>query len=275
MSLDQARELLAQLKSAFEGGNMEAAEGHFADIKPVVARFEHTPPFFNLNARNAKEENELAREAYELGLFVAIELDDKEAFDQTVSLLLPLYTDVRGLSESEHRGLVLGLFLLGLLVDGASDEFHAMVESLRLEDRQNPSVTFVLSMDEDLAIGQYNKVLSAILDPPHGSFAFFTDRMLPSIRETIAECVEVAYKVLSLEGAMELLMFEDREECLDFVREEMEWEVAEGEEDGVQRILLEEGMKRKGALGGGERDIPSMNVIEQNLSYATEMERIV
>jgi len=52
-------------------------------------------------------------------------------------------------------------------------------------------------------------------------------RLLDTVRETIAECSEVAYDSLSLASARELMMFDKNEDLLDFMQSNHQsWQVA-------------------------------------------------
>lgn len=85
------------------------------------------------------------------------------------------------------------------------------------------------------------------------------------MRLNIGDCVSSAYKTLKITSATKILMFQQDQETLEFVATHYpDWRVGS---DGV--IYLDETKTVK------SEEIPSMKLIAQTLSYATEMERIV
>jgi len=114
-------------------------------------------------------------------------------------------------------------------------------------------------------VGTYNEVLqakNAMPSPEH--FAFFMGRLLDTVRETIAECSEASYDSLSLDAARDLMMFDNADDLLAFVRTtHADWRVADG------RIYFDAAHQHRG------REIPSIRLLTENLAYATELERIV
>ena len=67
----------------------------------------------------------IAREAYELGCLISIELEEIEGFERHFALVKSCYTDYASVlpaSESQHQ--LQGLNLLGLLAQSKIAEFH-------------------------------------------------------------------------------------------------------------------------------------------------------
>jgi 26S proteasome regulatory subunit N12 len=113
--------------------------------------------------------------------------------------------------------------------------------------------------------GLYDQVLAAQV--PHETFQFFVDQLVQTVRDSIADCMEVSYKEMSLESAKTLMKFTTRDELLEYIQDCREdWIVVPD-----QQVLL----FQPPTPGNVSSDIPSLEWIAQSLSYATEMERII
>jgi len=77
--------------------------------------------------------------------------------------------------------------------------------------------------------------------------------------------VEVSYKTMKCKDAMVMMNFESQEALMDYVQECRDDWIVEGDDLCFQPP----------PMGSKASDIPSMKLIGQSLSYATEMERIV
>ena len=97
-------------------------------------------------------------------------------------------------------------------------------------------------------------------------FDTFCDELRRSVRESIGNATEVAYDVLSVKDAAAMLMYDTEQEFMEYVAEERKDWMVEG-----ASIRFVNGKENS----VGAADIPSMKLIEQTLSYATELERIV
>ncbi|KAG7015126.1 26S proteasome non-ATPase regulatory subunit 8-like A, partial [Cucurbita argyrosperma subsp. argyrosperma] len=83
-------------------------------------------------------------------------------------------------------------------------------------------------------------------------------------RDEIAGCSEKAYDYLSISNARQMLLFSSDQELLEYVKEEHpEWEITNG-------ILYFQKVKESAPC----KEIPSLQLINQTLSYARELERI-
>jgi hypothetical protein len=136
-------------------------------------------------------------------------------------------------------------------------------------------------------------VLLAAASPPTKYFSFFLTSLLETVRINIGECVAVAYINLTLAAATKILMFENDQVrwndlccfysmaypvmhsllCCDPMKETLEFigDFYPGWEVDVSRgtIALSDVKMLK------SEEMPSLKLICQNLSYATELERIV
>lgn len=200
--------------------------------------------------------------ALELGVLLSVADADMEAFERNMSQAKALY--VSGM-RSKESCKVLGLNLMYLLVSNNLSEFHSELELLSESEEaiQSPFITFPVQLEQRLMVGSYDKVSSGEIPDP--SYAFFMESLLLTVRDSIAECLESAYRTLSLSSAQSMLGFASIEELEEYMKEiRDDWIVENGE------LCFQ-----PPPVGRQASDIPSMKLIAQSLTYATELERIV
>ena len=197
--------------------------------------------------------------ALEIGVLLAVQAEDLDAFGLTVAQVQPYY--FKGI-QTTRRLHVTGLYLMQLLVDNRLSEFHSELELLTEQQASNAFISFPVGLERQLMVGIYDEILAA--SPPDPSFQFFLDLTVQTVRDAIADCMEVSYKSLSLQQAAEIMKFNSQQELLDYVQEARDdW------------ILQGENLTFQPAATAGAQDIPSQEWIQQSLAYATEMERII
>ena len=211
----------------------------------------------------------LAANSLELGVLLSVADDDLDAFSRNISQLKPYYAALSAASNNtantERKCHVLGLNLMNLLVDNRLSEFHAELELLSEEDAKSSYVSFPITLERQLMVGSYDEVLAAQSAVPDPSYNFFMEQLLETVRDSIADCVEVSYKVMKLDDAVTMMKFDSVSELQEYVQEKREdWIV----EDGSL-------MFQPPPIGSKAVDIPSQKLMGQALSYATELERIV
>jgi len=110
--------------------------------------------------------------------------------------------------------------------------------------------------------GSYNKVLSAKQDGQYAKEGmFFMDMLVDTVRDEIAECSEKAYTSIKLADLQALLMLGSEAELREFA-ETRGWATQDGN-------VTFGGTSEKVAA------LPASQMIQQTLSYAKELERIV
>ena len=210
----------------------------------------------------------LAANALELGALLSVADDDMEAFARNLSQLKPYYaalTAGNAGATTERKCHVLGLNLMHLLVDNRLSEFHAELELLSEGEASTPFVSFPITLERQLMVGSYDEVLNAGSNVPHPSYSFFMENLLETVRDSIADCVEVSYKSMKLSDAVTMMKFESIAELQEYIQDKREDWIVESDMLTFQPP----------PIGSKAVDIPSMNLISQSLSYATELERIV
>ena len=251
MSIETATSLLSELKAKFEAGDVVGGKETLSKLKIQMLDF---PP-------GSQSHTQVAVEGMEIGILMMAEDGDLDSFSRNVAQIKPMYT-VLG-STTPRKCHILGLNLMNLLVDNRLSEFHAELELLTEEESRNVFVTFPINLERQLMVGIYDEVLNVTVPDP--SYQFFVDNLLQTVRDSIADCVEVSYKTMKISDAMTMMKFGTQQELLEYVEEcRDDWIVEEN------TLCFQP--PPSGSKAG---DIPSMKVITQNLSYATEMERIV
>ena len=207
----------------------------------------------------SEAETAQAVSALELGVLLAVQAEDIDAFGRTVAQIQPYY--YKGLQTPRHLQIT-GLYLMHLLVENRLSEFHSELELLTEEQASNPFVSFPVGLERQLMVGIYDEILA--VQPPDASFQFFLDLTVQTVRDSIADCMEVSYQTLSVQQAAEIMKFSSTQELLDYVQESRDDWILQGTQLTFQP-----------AATAGAQDIPSQEWIQQSLAYATEMERIV
>lgn len=209
------------------------------------------------------QERQLALEVYEMAVFLSILNKDKQTFERSVATLRGYYS--AGMTSANHS-TILGLQLLFLLVENKLAEFHCELELLTEEQLNHPYISFCSQLDQHLSVGSYDQVMIAAAKPPVSYFTFFLTSMLETVRLNIAECAAAAYSTLTVKGATEVLMFNSEEDTLSFI--------SEAYPDWVIDTMLNT-IDLRASKTSKKDEIASVQLIQQTLGYATEMERIV
>lgn len=258
-------QLFDRFKAAFVRNDFDTCTNLLSQLKVSLTGFKSLPPLFE-NTPNAIHELSLARDIYEHAVVLSVKIEDQDAFERDFFQLKPYYTDARGrLSLSPQEYPILGLNLLRLLVQNRIAEFHTELELLPPSALENPCIRHAVELEQSFMEGAYNRVLSARQTVPHETYVYFMDLLAKTVRDEIAGCSEKAYDSLSVNDAQQMLLFSSDQELLEYSREEHpEWEIKNG-------LVIFQKAKESAPC----KEIPSLQLINQTLSYARELERIV
>lgn len=234
---------LQQLEALVQAGNIDQGKQSLNQLK--VALLQGGSPVESASA-------------LELGVLLSVLEGDLEAFARNMAQLQPLYKS--GIS-TPRKAHITGLHLMHLLVDNRLAEFHAQLELLSDSEASDPLTSFPIALERKLMVGIYDEVGQI----PHPSYQLFMDHLLQTVRDSIADCMEVAYQQLPLQDAAKLLKLNSKDELLDYVSTEREDWIMEND-----RITF-----APPPMAHAASDVPSMEWIQQSLTYATEMERII
>eukprot|EP00934_Nitzschia_sp_Nitz4_P006029 Nitzschia sp. Nitz4//scaffold185_size43419//13953//14846//NITZ4_007299-RA/size43419-processed-gene-0.72-mRNA-1//1//CDS//3329539703//6019//frame0 len=256
MSLANAQSLLGTLQAQYEAGD---AQGPQTLNQVKLALVEAGPS-------TSPEWTAVSCQALELGILLATEQGDMEGFARNVAQWKAARANAASAAatNSPRTCHVLGLNLMHLLVDHRLSEFHAELELLSDSEAADPYVTFPIELERQWMVGLYDQVLTAQV--PHPSFQFFVDSLILTVRDGIADSLEVAYSKISLKDAALRMRYQSTAELQDYIQTQREdWLV----QDGSLVFQPEQ------SATTAEDQVPSKQWIAQSLTYATEMERIV
>eukprot|EP00978_Attheya_sp_CCMP212_P030472 scaffold112161_cov61-Attheya_sp.AAC.1 len=255
-NLSGANALLAQLKQKVQSGDVDGGIADLSQLKIIMLDF---PP----STEMSDEHLLLATQTLELGVLLSVADGDLSAFARNISQLKPYYASKA--APSDRKCHILGLNLMHLLVDNRLSEFHAELELLSELEASSSFVSFPINLERQLMVGSYDEVLNAGSHVPDASYRFFMENLLQTVRDSIADCLEVSYKTMQILEAVTMMKFGSPTELSDYIDECRDDWIVEGDTLCFQPP----------PTGSKASDIPSMKLIAQSLSYATELERII
>jgi len=263
--LHDIRQTFQKFKAAYATNSFDTCNNLLSQLKVKLTELPGLPPLFKPSA-TAVQELLLARDIFEHAVVLSVKMEDQDAFERHFLQLKSYYTDTRGLiSPSEQEYPILGLNLLRLLVQNRIAEFHTELELLPPEAHENPCIKHAVELEQSFMEGAYNRVLSARQAVPHETYVYFMDLLAKTVRDEIAGCSEKAYDSLSVADAKKILMFSSDRELQGYVIEDHpNWEIR-GSSVYFQKVKDLAPCK----------EIPSLQLINQTLGYARELERIV
>jgi len=262
--------LFDKFKALFESGDLEKCKEHLGKLKVAMLGFTSLPPATTPSmteglTQTQQQELLLAREILEHGALLSVKLMEIPAFERYVAQLKVYYSDFEALPSSQRQYPILGLNLLRLLAQNRIAEFHTELELIPAElQASNVYIKYPAQLEQHIMEGSYNKVLSAKHD---GLFAsegmYFMDMLVDTVRDEIADCSERAYLSIEASALQGLLLMKSPAELAEFA-EARGWSVEGG---SVTFAKMEE--------ESAVQKLPSTQLIQETLSYAKELERIV
>ncbi|KAI3760945.1 hypothetical protein L1987_51349 [Smallanthus sonchifolius] len=263
--LTEITQLFQRFKAALVRNDFDTSSRLLSQLKILLIEFKSLPPLF-AETPNAIQEFTLARDIYEHAVVLSVKTEDQDAFERDFFQLKPYYTDVGDrLPQSPQEYPILGLNLLRLLVQIRIAEFHTELELLSAIALENPCIKHAVELEQSFMEGAYNRVLTARQTVPHETYVYFIDLLARTVRDEIAGCSEKAYDSLRVEDACQMLLLSSDQQLSEYIKEEHpEWEVKNG-------LVVFHKAKESAPC----KEIPSLQLINQTLSYARELERIV
>ncbi|XP_042010834.1 26S proteasome non-ATPase regulatory subunit 8 homolog A-like [Salvia splendens] len=261
----EVSQLFERFKAAILRKDFDICTKLLFQLKIALTGFKSLPPLFE-KTPNAVRELTLARDIYEHAVILSVKIEDQDAFERDFCQLKPYYTDAASrLPPSPQEYPILGLNLLRLLVQNRIAEFHTELELLSASALENPCIKHAVELEQSFMEGAYNRVLTARQAVPHETYVYFMDLLAKTVRDEIAGCSEKAYDSLSVNDARQMLLYSSDKEVVEYIKEEHpEWEVKNG------FVFF-----RRAKESVTCKEIPSLQLINQTLSYARELERIV
>eukprot|EP00743_Colponemidia_sp_Colp-15_P001633 GILK01001786.1.p1 GENE.GILK01001786.1~~GILK01001786.1.p1 ORF type:complete len:274 (+),score=46.82 GILK01001786.1:55-876(+) len=273
MSIDQVAALFDKFRRAVDTDpcNEVQCKDYLVQLKIQLSQLNAIPP---VATTTSQRELLLARETLEYAALLSVKTRDLPAFERHVSQVKTFYQDFsNALPASDKQYPILGLNLLYLLANNRIAEFHTELELIPYAEHGNMYIKHPVALEQYIMEGNYNKVLAHRNDVPLPYYNYFMDMFLDTVRREIARSSERAYASLPIQEAVKMFMVSNADELKSFVQQQntsmddgsstdVQWEIRG---DTLYFIpVAQETMK-----------VPSMKLIAQALSYATELERIV
>jgi 26S proteasome regulatory subunit N12 len=143
-------------------------------------------------------------------------------------------------------------------------KFHTELELIPCEIIQtNKFIQHPLSLEQHLMEGRYNKLFLAKDNSSANCYSFFIDILLDTVRNKISACLECAYERVSVKEAAKRLNLSSLEKVKKF-GQKRNWTLGS---DGFYHFVSETPKTKE--------PIPSVELAEQAIFYARELEMIV
>jgi len=219
------------------------------------------------HAEATKQELIIARDVLEIGVQCAVERHDIPAFERHMAQLKCYYNDYKGsqLPESPYQLQLLGLNLLALLAQNRVGEFHMELELLPPETiHNNVYVKYPVALEQYLMEGRYNKIFLAKSSVPAPHYRFFVDLLLDTVRDEIGACMEKAYERIAGDEVVRMLGLTSGAD-LRTILTKRGWSL-----DSSGCVLFPR--EKKTTV---EEGVASLELTEQTIEYARELEKII
>jgi 26S proteasome regulatory subunit N12 len=217
------------------------------------------------DSQASQQELVIARDVLEIGAEYSVAVQDTPSFERYISQLKCYYYDYKNqIPESQNKYKLLGLNLLFLLSQNRVAEFHTELELLPCDIiKTNNFIQHPLALEQYLMEGRYNKIFMAKGNAPAECYNFFIDILLDTVRNEIGACLEQAYERISLKEAATRLNLSS-EAAVKAFGKKRNWNLGA---DNFYHFSSE--------TPKAKEPIPSMELAEQAIGYARELEMIV
>jgi 26S proteasome regulatory subunit N12 len=255
-----------QFKTAFGANDSAKAERLLKDLRRSFVQF---PTFMdpNNNSQTRTQEVMLVRETLEHAVLLATRRKDLKAFQDNFHQLRVYYECFNDttLPKSERFHMILGLNLMRLLVESKAREFHSELETIPHQEHGNMYIKTAMSLERFLMEGSYKKLLNARAKVPSNDFLPLMEMLEETVRSEVALCLPQSYRAITFEAAKDMLM-------LPSVAAVAEYGAAQGWAVGGDKQSFAFEQHDENAT---KKEINFMSVLEEQFTYAHELQRIV
>ncbi|CUG88009.1 proteasome regulatory non-ATPase subunit, putative [Bodo saltans] len=191
---------------------------------------------------------------------------DVEEMERYFNLLRTYYDDVEPsvVPESSVMHLIVGLNLMRLLVCHKIAEFHTELERIPADHQRNQYLRFAMQMERYLMEGSYNKLLHARGQAPSNEYVSVVELLEGTVRAEVSRCMPAAYSSISVQEASATLMIKS-ESDVRLIAERNGWKTSA---DGVQFEFSRD-------VDASKRELPFMQVLQQQIAFAADLQRVV
>lgn len=244
-----------------------------AQLKLLIIRFSANDPLVPIRTKNINELL-LTREILERGVIISIRDKDVKSFSIYFDQLFIFYFDYTNiLPKSKKQNGIIGVYLLYLLATNAISDFHMLLEILPIEDLQDKYIKYVLELEQHIMDGYFHFVLTKKEQIPLYLYSLFIDKFHDTIRTKLADCISASSTCISVDHARELMHFENVNELNEFINMYNEAQNAQGENAAIWEVKNDMIYFKNQVVNTPE--IPALEMFNNAIGYATELERIV
>ncbi|SOV73927.1 26S proteasome regulatory subunit RPN12, putative [Plasmodium sp. gorilla clade G3] len=236
----------------------------------------HLPSLNPLISIGEKDIRELlvVREILEKGVIISIRDKDIKSFNIYIAQLFIYYFDYKDvLPKSRKQNAIIGLYLLYLLASNSIGDFHMTLEILSLEDHNDIYIKYVLNVEQNIMDGFFHHVLTKKEDIPLYLYESFMDKLYTTIRFKLIDCILASTNSIHLLYACELLKLSNQQNLYDFIMQYNETKNNQGEYNSLCEIKDNHIVSKNHIIT--MQELPSLEIINNSIGYATELERIV
>jgi 26S proteasome regulatory subunit N12 len=291
---DKAVALFNQFKAGFEAEpcDLGKCEEQLAQLKVLVFSGLSGGSLLCVSSGpDVMKEQLLARDMLELACFLSVRREDEQGFERHVAQLKMYYNDTaKNLTPSSQKHAIIGMYLLHLLASDRIGEFHTELELIPVDDYENPHFKQPIQLERSLMEGNYAKVLTLAKDIPQKYCSVFVKKLDDMVRLKVGASLERSYENLPAQEAAKMLILKDVPALQEFAMKENERKAREEQDDpmgdmtpsltrrapvGLIKWEVKDGRLYFTRSEEKRLEIPSLDLMEKTLGYATELERIV
>ncbi|SCL98344.1 26S proteasome regulatory subunit RPN12, putative [Plasmodium chabaudi chabaudi] len=256
-----------------KGGDIIKYKELLKKLKQVLIHLPSADPLLPICKKNVNELY-LAREILEKGVIISVMDNDIKSFTIYMAQLFIYYFDFKNvLQKSAKQNAILGVYLLHLLSSNSIGDFHMTLEIISIEDQNDPYIKYVLELEQHIMDGYFHYILTKKDDIPLYLYSIFMDRLYDTIKYKLADCIFSSSNSISLLYTCELLKLKDENELYQFITEYNEIKTAQGEDNLIWEIK-DNKIYFKNQIEHAQ-ELPSIEIMNNIIGYATELEKIV
>jgi hypothetical protein len=166
---------------------------------------------------------------------------------------------------STSEPIILALNLMRLLANNDIGALHAELELLPEAVRGSSPVKYAMELERLMLEGNYHRVRVAAANAPDPSFQFFVRLLVPTIRREVAASVTAAYDSISKQTLTQMLLLDSPAELDAIVQQHK----------GAWRVVGDRVHFEREQTAVKDVTRVAAQLIEQNVNYARQVERIV
>ncbi|CAA15600.1 hypothetical protein PFAG_00435 [Plasmodium falciparum Santa Lucia] len=242
-------------------------------LKLLIIHLSSVNPLICIGQKDIRELL-IVRGILEKGVIISIRNKDIKSFNIYIAQLFIYYFDYKDiLPKSKKQNAIVGLYLLYLLASNSIGDFHMTLEILPLEDHNDIYIKYVLNVEQNIMDGFFHHVLTKKENIPLYLYESFMDKLYTTIRFKLIDCIFASTNSIHLLYACELLKLSNQQNLNDFIIQYNEAKNNQGEYNAVCEIKDNHIVCKNQTIA--VQQLPSLEIINNSIGYATELERIV